>query len=333
MNEPAWLNTNTEYTSSILGFETPNSSPQNALMTAQRNRIAQSSPRHRFRTSPYTVANRSRSHSDGLVSLSRTQRSSYLINTVISMPHFESQGSYTSVPADATSSFGSHGSYPAGSVDITSGLASGSTGPLFQPQPKPILHPEFDLTSFDIAMPLEGPQPNHKLASSNTFDSPEPTNPLSLINSPDRNLDLASPPDLFAPLSFPPLSPRTSPSSQMPRPQTLRFPLDLYTPPYIRNHGKDREGWCGFCRPGRWLVLKNSAFWYDKSFTHGISAASGTAFESPKETRRSGDGWEGLCGECGQWVGLVGGRGKGGVPWFRHAYKVCDVRLLKDQRD
>ena len=105
---------------------------------------------------------------------------------------------------------------------------------------------------------------------------------------------------------------------------------------YIRNHGIEREGWCGICRPGRWLVLKNSAFWYDKSFMHGISAASGTRFEEPVEVKRAigkadregevkgvgqGDGWEGLCGTCGIWITLGGGRRRG-VPWFRHAYKV-----------
>lgn len=34
-----------------------------------------------------------------------------------------------------------------------------------------------------------------------------------------------------------------------------------------------------------------------------------------------GDGWEGLCGTCRLWIPLGGGR-RGGVPWFRHAYKV-----------
>ena len=33
------------------------------------------------------------------------------------------------------------------------------------------------------------------------------------------------------------------------------------------------------------------------------------------------DGWEGLCGTCEVWVTLGGGK-RGGVPWFRHAYKV-----------
>jgi hypothetical protein len=71
-------------------------------------------------------------------------------------------------------------------------------------------------------------------------------------------------------------------------------------------------------------VLKNSAFWYDKSFTHGVSAATGAAFQGPQETRRTEgnlDVWEGLCGSCGEWIALVSSKKKG-TTWFRHAYKV-----------
>lgn len=113
----------------------------------------------------------------------------------------------------------------------------------------------------------------------------------------------------------------------VPHEQELRFENDLYTPRWVRGHGNKREGWCGICKPGRWLVLKNSAFWYDKSFTHGISAATGQAFEGPRETRRmegNPDIWEGLCGSCGEWIALVSSKKKG-TTWFRHAYKVCSV--------
>ena len=71
-------------------------------------------------------------------------------------------------------------------------------------------------------------------------------------------------------------------------------------------------------------MLKNSAFWYDKSFTHGVSAATGAAFQGPQETRRTEgnlDVWEGLCGSCGEWIALVSSKKKG-TTWFRHAYKV-----------
>ena len=96
----------------------------------------------------------------------------------------------------------------------------------------------------------------------------------------DHFCDHADPPDLFGPLSeeqlVPPLEDMKPEDAELtPHEQELRFEGDLYTPRYVRGHGNKREGWCGICKPGRWLVLKNSAYWYDKSFTHGISAADG----------------------------------------------------------
>ena len=142
--------------------------------------------------------------------------------------------------------------------------------------------------------------------------------------------DLSDPPDLYASLQeeqIPPPPEDMNPSDPdlIPHEQELRFEGDLYTPRWVRGHGNKREGWCGICKPGRWLVLKNSAFWYDKSFTHGISAATGSPFAEPGETRRmdgNPDVWEGLCGSCNEWVALVSSKKKG-TTWFRHAYKVC----------
>lgn len=141
--------------------------------------------------------------------------------------------------------------------------------------------------------------------------------------------DLSDPPDLYASLNeeqVPPPPEDMNPSDPdlVPHEQELRFEGDLYTPKWVRGHGNKREGWCGICKPGRWLVLKNSAFWYDKSFTHGISAATGNPFQEPQETRRmdgNPDVWEGLCGSCNEWIALVSSKKKG-TTWFRHAYKV-----------
>jgi hypothetical protein len=105
----------------------------------------------------------------------------------------------------------------------------------------------------------------------------------------------------------------------------------LYTPKWVRGHGNKREGWCGICKPGRWLVLKNSAYWYDKSFSHGISAATGSPFQEPLETRRmdgNPDVWEGLCSSCNEWIALVSSKKKG-TTWFRHAYKVRGKTMAK----
>lgn len=147
--------------------------------------------------------------------------------------------------------------------------------------------------------------------------------------------DLSDPPDLYASLheeQIPPPPEDMNPSDPdlVPHEQELRFEGDLYTPRWVRGHGNKREGWCGICKPGRWLVLKNSAFWYDKSFTHGISAATGNPFQEPQETRRmdgNPDVWEGLCGSCNDWIALVSSKKKG-TTWFRHAYKVCGTASI-----
>lgn len=146
-------------------------------------------------------------------------------------------------------------------------------------------------------------------------------------------VELSHPPDLYMSLHDEPSNPpesdmNTSDPNLVPHEQDLRFTGDLYTPRWVRGHGNKREGWCGLCKPGRWLVLKNSAFWYDKSFTHGVSAATGAAFQGPQETRRTEgnlDVWEGLCGSCGEWIPLVSSKKKG-TTWFRHAYKVSESR-------
>ncbi|KAL5604746.1 hypothetical protein BROUX41_001909 [Berkeleyomyces rouxiae] len=149
--------------------------------------------------------------------------------------------------------------------------------------------------------------------------------------------DLSDPPDLYSALNeeqIPPPPEDMNPSDPdlIPHEQELRFEGDLYTPRWVRGHGNKREGWCGICKPGRWLVLKNSAYWYDKSFTHGISATTGSPFQEPLETRRmdgNPDVWEGLCGSCNDWIALVSSKKKG-TTWFRHAYKCHTHSKIKD---
>jgi hypothetical protein len=149
-------------------------------------------------------------------------------------------------------------------------------------------------------------------------------------------IGLSDPPELYAALreeQIPPPPEDMNPEDpdMIPCEQELGFEGDIYTPRWVRGHGNKREGWCGICKPGRWLVLKNSAFWYDKSFSHGISAATGSSFQEPQQKRRM-DGnpnvWEGLCGSCEQWIALVSSKKKG-ITWFRHAYKVSLTNSLK----
>ena len=190
------------------------------------------------------------------------------------------------------------------------------------------LFPSANPHQFEIPRPLpsQGPHGLFRLLQSNADRYSGCSSHLA---------DLSDPPDLYSSLQNEPSDPPESdmhPSDpdMVPHEQDLRFSGDLYTPKWVRGHGNKREGWCGLCKPGRWLVLKNSAYWYDKSFTHGVSHATGAAFQGPQETRRTEgnlDVWEGLCGTCGEWVALVSSKKKG-TTWFRHAYKVRSPDFL-----
>ncbi|KAI9319713.1 hypothetical protein BX666DRAFT_1915476 [Dichotomocladium elegans] len=110
-----------------------------------------------------------------------------------------------------------------------------------------------------------------------------------------------------------------------PRRQKLRYPGDKYTPKWVRYNGQAKEGLCDTCQPGKWLQLKNSAFWYHKQFFHGISSVSGQEFMQPLETRWiDQDLVEGLCHQCCQWVSVSNVKRKNSVLWYRHAHK-CHV--------
>lgn len=203
-------------------------------------------------------------------------------------------------------------------------------------------------------------KPIHPAMRRTTSTSPSDSHNRHVESNKKIHANPLKPPDLLGPLyeeqESPPIKDMTPDDPEMiPHKQNLRFENDLYTPRWVRGHGNKREGWCGICKPGRWLVLKNSAFWYDKSFSHGVSAVTGKAFEGPKEIRRIkrmknedignnwgiGEGgreggqvltqrfgskttttWEGLCGSCNEWIPLVSSKKKG-TTWFRHAYKVC----------
>jgi hypothetical protein len=53
---------------------------------------------------------------------------------------------------------------------------------------------------------------------------------------------------------------RSDPEAR-PRKQKLRFVGDKYTPQWVRYNGQSKEGLCDTCKPGKWLQLKNSAYW------------------------------------------------------------------------
>lgn len=45
------------------------------------------------------------------------------------------------------------------------------------------------------------------------------------------------------------------------RSQKVRSEEDKYTPRWVRGTAQQKEGLCDLCEPGKWLQLKNSAFW------------------------------------------------------------------------
>lgn len=298
----------------------PRMTPQNRseLVRTQSRGRASPSPRPTMRSGPYSADNRSKRWSTGSYAAAPRRPSPFIY-------HSTPEG-YAQHPQRMSSL---HTSPTVTNTHLPLNMAN------LQTQQNPFL------VSHNGAV-----QRNSMLLPSNVYHEPRHfENPAPLpshrlfrmlqSNADPQSLhshyaDLSDPPDLYASLheeQIPPPAEDMNPSDpdQTPHEQELRFDGDLYTPRWVRGHGNKREGWCGICKPGRWLVLKNSAFWYDKSFTHGISAATGSPFQEPQETRRmdgNPDVWEGLCVGCNEWVALVSSKKKG-TTWFRHAYKVC----------
>ena len=91
--------------------------------------------------------------------------------------------------------------------------------------------------------------------------------------------------DALPPSNAPEAQPATAPFPEL-RQQSLRFAGDLYTPQWVRNEKTKKEGLCELCPPpGKWLQLKNSAFWYHKQFAHGVCSITGKLFNAPLEFR------------------------------------------------
>jgi len=291
--------------------------PHDAVRASSRSR-ASPNPHNNMRSSPYTMET------------NRNKR--------------WSTGTYTSTPAPSRSlhSFNNRYSFYGSPLNPQHSLETMVTykPPNLQVQnqnllwSQPTLHSNAGILSSSEQQFPEAPRP---LPSQGLFRLLQ-SNADRINGCSSHFADLSDPPDLYASLHDEPSNPPESDMSPsdpdlVPHEQDLRFTGDLYTPRWVRGHGNKREGWCGLCKPGRWLVLKNSAFWYDKSFTHGVSAATGAAFQGPQETRRTEgnlDVWEGLCGSCGDWIPLVSSKKKG-TTWFRHAYKVRNNarRLLR----
>ena len=284
--------------------------------------FVESSPRHSYRASPYpSQGSRSRSFSAGHVALARSHRGS----PVPSMPYHRPFASMHASPLSTSNA----------SIIENADFESSNFNMFAQPTMFDDLHTHQNLqyrlndgANREGSMAASPSEPASTRLGHHTHSlSHGSSHSVASTKCEHHFAGSSVPPDLFGPLSKEPASPPAEDmvcetEADIPRSQELRFDGDLYTPKYVRGHGNKREGWCGIC--SRWLVLKNSAFWYDKSFSHGISAATGAAFEAPRETRRmksNPDVWEGFCGSCGEWVALISSKKKG-TTWFRHAYKV-----------
>ncbi|KAL8829114.1 MAG: hypothetical protein Q9191_002202 [Dirinaria sp. TL-2023a] len=301
---------------------------QPSLQKPHGNGVARSSPSHQYRTSPYPTTNasnppRARSFTTGSMAMAH-QRSSSFAYGAYPPPNLASQQA-------SPLSCASHN---------ISTLRDAEMGMFCKPDTT--IFDNFGFNSQTTLSPLLYQEPKKEVSNSSLSITTEIEGNLPSSVAPKSQCEhqfagSSEPPNLFGPLSERPTSPppedfQCENEDDVPRVQDLRFEGDLYTPKYVRGHGNKREGWCGICKTGRWLVLKNSAFWYDKSFTHGISAATGAAFESPKETRRmksNPDVWEGLCHSCGEWIALISSKKKG-TTWFRHAYKCHTHQKVKD---
>ncbi|QSZ30870.1 hypothetical protein DSL72_000428 [Monilinia vaccinii-corymbosi] len=308
----------------------PRITPQNRpeLVRTQSRGRASPSPRPSMRSAPYSMdSNRNKRWSTGSYGTAPSRRPS---------PFVYHQGHESFPPPHPPHISSQHSSPTITDLHLPLNMAN------LQTQQHPFLMANNTAYNQNSMLPA-----SHSYHEPHQFDTPPPLLSHGLFRMLQSNADphslhthysdLSDPPDLYASLHEEQLAPppedmNTSDPDLIPHEQELRFDGDLYTPRWVRGHGNKREGWCGICKPGRWLVLKNSAFWYDKSFTHGISAATGQPFQEPQETRRmdgNPDVWEGMCGSCNEWVALVSSKKKG-TTWFRHAYKCHTHPKIKD---
>ena len=298
----------------------PGQVPQQERTSAGSRGRASSSPRRNLRSAPYPLDNdRANRWSTGSFAQSPIQHShSPIYQSTDGYPHLAPRSSSVQPTSPPYSGYSQPLSYQ--QAHDRSFLP---TQPLSFQRPHTILPPP--VVSTDHREPVNPPPP---LLSHGLYRMP-PRSGEATMHGRCHGMDLSDPPDLFGSLQAEQIQPPPEDLNPLdpdlvPHEQDLRFEGDLYTPRWVRGQGNKREGWCGICKPGRWLVLKNSAFWYDKSFSHGISAANGTPFQGPQANRRldgNPDIWEGYCGSCNDWIALVSSKKKG-TTWFRHAYKV-----------
>uniref|UniRef100_A0A8H7K6D3 Transcription regulator Rua1 C-terminal domain-containing protein n=1 Tax=Bionectria ochroleuca TaxID=29856 RepID=A0A8H7K6D3_BIOOC len=165
-------------------------------------------------------------------------------------------------------------------------------------------------------MPIEEPMRRNP-----TLPAPWSDNPEHRIAPPTSEATSDNISDLCIPSFEEQHKPPAEDFNSMPIPLLQQVnPRDLYSPVWVRGEGKAREGWCGWCQT--WLNLKNSAYWYDKIFKHGIMLKG--FLPRPQQIRQVDEHSKGFCRACGKWITL--GTSDGNRPsWFRHIYKCTNV--------
>jgi ankyrin repeat protein len=115
----------------------------------------------------------------------------------------------------------------------------------------------------------------------------------------------------------------------IPRREDSMFGGDLFTPGWVRGHGKDKEGFCGRCEPGLWHKMQDMSYENDLTYRHGIDS-SGIPLPRPSSIQPvegHAKMWKGYCEACQGWRTLR--TTKMGWNWFRHCVKVGFRKRLK----
>jgi hypothetical protein len=106
-----------------------------------------------------------------------------------------------------------------------------------------------------------GPLPGGHYASSSSVPSSSTSGSASQTPAESQPAHPAPPVPSTAHLVRTLPSDEDDPELGKPRRQKLRFAGDFYTPEWVRGEAAKKEGFCDLCQPGKWLQLKNSAFW------------------------------------------------------------------------
>lgn len=101
---------------------------------------------------------------------------------------------------------------------------------------------------------------------------------------------------------------------------------DLFTPGWVRGHGKRKEGCYGRCAIGHWVNLPSGAYEFHLTYLHGLPS---TGFSLPRPSVIREDSstpgvWEGFCDDCHGWRALR--KTNRGWNWFRHYLRDCDSK-------